>query len=45
MDYEKLAASRAANARGGVEELVLVWTPWRLDREGLAEPAHEPSPA
>jgi hypothetical protein len=25
-----------------VEELVLVWAPYRLDREGFAEPAHEP---
>ena len=25
-----------------VEELLLVWAPWRVGREGIAEPAHEP---
>ncbi len=28
-----------------VEELVLLWTPWRIDGDGIAEPAHEPFPA
>jgi hypothetical protein len=28
-----------------IEELVLLWTPWRIDGEGIAEPAYEPFPA
>lgn len=39
-------ASRAARKSDiEVEELVLVWTPWLLGRNGLAEPADEPFPA
>jgi len=41
MDYEKLGAFYLGR-RHDVEELLLVWTPWRIDGDGIAEPAHKP---
>ena len=45
MDFIQEIRVAARKSDIDVEELVLVWTPWRLDRAGIAEPAHEPFPA
>jgi len=44
MDYEKLGAL-CLGRRHGVEEFLLVWTPWRIDADGIAESAQRRFPA